>query len=63
MSNFNQNQVGDYQNFQNYQNNSNNQVSQYPPNQPKYPLLSQDDDNDLPTEQLIYSQNQSQNNN
>ena len=58
MSNFNQG--GDYHNIPNYQNYP---TEQYPPNPPQYPSLNQDNENDLPTEQLIYSQNQSENNN
>ncbi len=53
MSDFNQNLGLNYHNFQNYQNNQENQC----------PPLSQDNENDLPTEELIYSQNQSENNN
>ena len=53
MSDFIQNLGLNYHNFQNHQNNQENQC----------PPLSQDNENDLPTEELIYSQNQSENNN
>ena len=63
MSELFQNQEENYQNFQNYENNPNNQTEQYPPNPSQSSPIPQDNNNDLPKEQLINSQNQSENNN
>ena len=57
MSDFNQNQG------ENNKNNPNCQTDHCPPNSSQYPLISQDNENNLPTEQLIYSQNKSEINN
>ena len=56
MSNYNQNQGGNYQNFQNYQNNQNYQEAQYPSN------LPQNNGNMNPNEPLLNNQNQPGNN-
>ena len=74
MTDFNQNQEGDYQNFQNYQDNNQNYqiINQNNPNHPtdeysinpsEYPPLPENNANDLPTEQLVNSQGQLSNNN
>ena len=80
MSDFNQNQGGDYQNFHNYQNNNqnnqdNNQnyqvininepnhpMDEYSINPSEYRPPSEDNINDLPTEELVNSQAPIQNN-
>ena len=74
MTDFNQNQEGDYQNFQNYQDNNQNYqiINQNNPNHPtdeysinpsEYPPPPENNVNDLPTEQLVNSQGQLSNNN
>ena len=56
MSDFNQNPAG------NYQNNHNYQIEQNPLNMPLYPSTPNNDD-EYPSQELINSQNKSENNN
>ena len=57
MPDINQNQERNYHNNQNYQ------IGQNPLNMPLYPSLNQNDDDEYPTEELINSQHQNNNQN
>ena len=57
MSDFNQNQAGNYQNNQNYQ------MGQNPLNMPLYPSITHNNEDEYPSEELINSQNLPENNN